>query len=459
MPDQWLTPDERHELGRSFRKAAPRTAHGDWRSASDRKDPVALLEGQNEDRVEWLLPVRRARMSANPFAFFRGAARIMAHDLAATPVSGLQAQICGDAHLANFGNYASPERTLVFDLNDFDETLPGPWEWDVKRLATSFTIAGRHNGLKDKESRAITQYFVSEYRHAMKRFAGMRVTDVWYDLVDAERLIAGVDSKKAKKALQSMFEKARTKDSRQALDKLAEEVDGKYRIRSEPPFLVPFRDLAARYGSLDLEELAFQSFAKYLESVPDHVKCLLKQFRLVDAAVKVVGVGSVGTRCFVLLLEGRDQGDPLLLQAKEASKSVLEEHLPTSCYANSGQRVVEGQRLMQTVSDIFLGWVDGEIGGHQFYIRQLKDWKVSVDVDNASYDQLHAFARTRGWTLARAHARSGDPIAISGYLGSGKRFDQAIAEFAQRYADQNEQDYQAFRTEIDEGRLKAAELE
>jgi len=459
MPDERPTPDQRFELGRSLRKSAPRSGHGDWQATSDRKDPVALLEGQNDDRIEWLLPVRRARMSATPFAFFRGAARIMAHDLAPTPVTGLQAQICGDAHLANFGNYASPERRLVFDINDFDETLRGPWEWDVKRLAASFTIAARHNGLKKKGSREITRNLIGAYRKAMHRFADMRVTDVWYDLLDARRLTEDIDDKKIKKAIKSIFRKARTKDSRHVLDKLAEEVGGKYRIRHDRPFLVPFRDLAARFRSLDLEEIAFQGFAEYLNSVPDHIKCLLKNYRLVDAAVKVVGVGSVGTRCFILLLEGRDKDDPLFLQVKEANKSVLEEHLPASRYENSGQRVVEGQRLMQAVSDIFLGWVENPISGHHFYTRQLKDWKASVDVEDASYDELFGYAKTRGWTLARAHARSGDPVAISGYLGSGDRFDRAITEFAEHYANQNEQDYRAFRAEIHSGRLEAAELE
>ena len=459
MSDVRLTPDQRRESGRASRQTAPYESHREWLPASDRNDPVVLLEDQNADRIEWLVPVRRARMSSSPFAFFRGAARIMAHDLAPTPVSGLQTQICGDAHLANFGNYASPERRLVFDISDFDETLPGPWEWDVKRLAASFMIASRHNGLKVKEARRITQNVVGVYRKAMSQFAGMRATDVWYHLVNTEQLIEGIDDKKIRKSVKSQVKKAKKKDSRQALQKLASEIDGEYRIRSDPPFLIPLRDLASRYASFELEEIAMQGFEDYLKTVPDHVGCLLKKFRLVDAALKVVGVGSVGTHCFILLLKGRDAGDPLFLQVKQAGKSVLDEHLPPSPYELSGRRVVEGQRLMQTVSDIFLGLMAHPVSGNHFYIRQLKDWKRSVDVENASHDQLFAFGRTRGWTLARAHARAGDPIAISAYLGSGALFDQAITEFAERYADQNEEDYRAFKAGIDDGRLDAAEFE
>lgn len=459
MVEEHPSPEQRHESGRALRERTPRESHGDWLSASDRKDPVALLEEQNRDRIDWLLPVRRARMAANPFAFYRGAARIMAHDLAPTPVSGLRTQICGDAHLANFGSYASPERRLVFDLNDFDETLPGPWEWDVKRLAASFVIAGRHNGLKPAKAREITANAVNVYRRAMDHLAKLRVTDVWYHLVSMEELVGDVDKKRVRKAAKSQIKKARKKDSRQALAKLASEVDGEYRIRSEPPFLIPLRDLAERHRSADLREIAVNGLEEYLKTVPDHVGCLLRKFRLVDAAVKVVGVGSVGTHCFVLLLQGRDAEDPLFLQVKQAGKSVLEEHLPPSRYPTAGQRVVEGQRLMQTVSDIFLGWLEHPLSGNHFYVRQLKDWKRSVDVENATYDQLFAFGKTRGWTLARAHARVGDPIAIAAYLGSGNVFQRAVTEFAERYAEQNEKDYLAFRAEIDAGRLDAVELE
>lgn len=458
MAEEGLSPGQRREAGAALREGTPRESHGDWLPASDRPDPVALLEGQNDDRIDWLLPVRRARMAANPFAFYRGAARIMAHDLAPTPVSGLLTQICGDAHLANFGNYASPERRLVFDLNDFDETLPGPWEWDVKRLAASFVIAGRHNGLTPAQSRESSANVVNAYRRAMNHLAGLRVTDVWYHLIATEELVGDVDSKRVRKAVKSQIKKAKKKDSRRALAQLASEVDGEYRIRSEPPFLIPLQDLAERHRSADLGEIAITGFEEYLKTVPDHVGCLLRKFRLVDAAIKVVGVGSVGTHCYVLLLQGRDKEDPLFLQVKQTAKSVLEEHLPPSRYPTAGQRVVEGQRLMQTVSDIFLGWMKHPASGNHFYVRQLKDWKRSVDVEDATHDQLFAFGKTRGWTLARAHARAGDPIAIAAYLGSGKVFERAVTEFAERYADQNEEDYQAFRAELDEGRLEAMDF-
>ena len=459
MTDEQRTPKQRREYGRSLRDTAPRSSHADWSADPDRADPVELIENQNEDRVEWLVPVRRTRMAASPFAFFRGSARIMAHDLAATPVSGLDSQICGDAHLANFGGYASPERRLVFDINDFDETLPGPWEWDVKRLAASFTIAGRHNGLGKRETRKVTQRAVRMYRDAMARLARMRVTDMWYDLVDAKRVLGRVEDKKVRRGAAALFQKAMSKDSRQALVKLAEEVDGEYRIRSEPPLLIPLRDLAGEFRGGDLRETTHQVFDDYLRTAPHHVAHLLQKFRLVDVALKVVGVGSVGTRCFTLLLVGRDTADPLFLQVKQAGRSVLEEHLRKSRYKVSGQRVVEGQRLMQTVSDIFLGWAKAAVSGHHYYVRQLKDWKVSSDVEHTSYKKLYTSAGIRGWTLARAHARTGDPIAISGYLGSGDRFARAVTEFAERYADQNELDHRAFVAGIDDGRLEAAEFE
>jgi uncharacterized protein (DUF2252 family) len=452
------TPEQRREYGRSLREKAPRQSHADWSPAGDR-DPVGLVEGQNEDRWQWLVPVRRARMSASPFAFYRGGARIMACDLAPAPVSGLVAQICGDAHLANFGAYASPERRLVFDLNDFDETLPGPWEWDVKRLAASFVIAARHNRLKKKHAREITRHGVARYRKAMERLAGMRLTDGWYHLVDTTDVVAGLDDKKLRKVGDALIRKAKRKNSRQALDKLAEQSGDVYRIRSEPPLLIPLRDLGRKYDPATLRGMTESVLADYLRTAPDDVEHLVRKFRLVDVAVKVVGVGSVGTRCYVVLLEGRDGKDPLFLQIKEASRSVLEEYLPRSRYENPGERVVEGQRLMQTVSDIFLGWAEGEFSGSHYYVRQLKDWKASAEVEGASYDALHAYAGMRGATLARSHARTGDPVAISGYLGSSDVFDKAVTEFAERYADQNERDYQAFLADIKTQGLEVAEIE
>ncbi len=420
---------------------------------------MELIEGQNEDRLPWLAPVRRARMVASPFAFYRGAARIMAADLASTPVSTLQTQICGDAHLANFGGYASPERRLVFDLNDFDETLPGPWEWDVKRLATSFVIAGRHNAMKKEQCRKLARKCIRTYTRAMSVLAEMRLTGVWYSMVEADRIVDAAETREFKKGIDKAINKAKRADSRKALDKLAEDVDGEYRIRHEPPLLVRVRNLPDASARDQIRDETHRAFEAYRKSLPDHVALLMGRFRLVDLALKVVGVGSVGTRCFIVLLEGRDRTDPLFLQLKQASQSVLEEHLPPSRYRNAGRRVVEGQRLMQTVSDIFLGWTRSPVGGHDYYCRQLKDWKYSTDVENATRKYLLMAAEVRGWTLARAHARAGDPAAISGYLGSGKGFSRAIVEFAERYAGQNEQDHAAFAAEIADGRLEAAELD
>jgi uncharacterized protein (DUF2252 family) len=396
-------------------------------------------------------------MAVSPFTFYRGSARIMAADLARTPATGLETQICGDAHLSNFGVYASPERRLVFDLNDFDETLPGPWEWDVKRLAASFILASRHNGLDKKESRKVTQRVARTYRKMMAHLATMRLTDIWYSLVEVDQIRELVEDRDKQKAVGRDIKKAMRKDSRHALDKLAEEVDGKYRIRSEPPVLIPLRDLPHGYGRDEIRETILDSYERYYASIPDHIEHLLRKFRPIDFAVKVVGVGSVGTRCFILLLEGRNREDPLFLQIKQTDRSVLEGPLPPSRYENSGRRVVEGQRLMQTVSDIFLGHIEGAANGNQYYWRQLKDWKDSVDVDNVDSEELHILARNRGWTLARAHARVGDPIAISGYLGSEKAFDRAIVEFAENYADQAEFDHATFVAQIETGRLEAAE--
>jgi uncharacterized protein (DUF2252 family) len=453
------TPEESHEYGRSLREQTPLESHAEWSPGPERPDPVELVEEQNEGRVPWLVPVRRVRMVASPFTFYRGSARIMAADLAQTPVSGLETQICGDAHLSNFGVYASPERRLVFDLNDFDETLPGPWEWDVKRLAASFILAGRHNGLDKKAVRKVTQRVARTYRKAMADLATMRLTDIWYSQVEVDRIRESIEDREMLEDMVENIEKTKRKDSRHALDKLAEEVDGIYRIRSEAPFLVPLRDLAHGYGRDEIRDTMLESYKKYQESVPDHIEHLLRKFRPIDFAIKVVGVGSVGTRCYILLLEGKDRSDPLFLQIKQANKSVLEEHLRSSRYRKSGRRVVEGQRLMQTVSDIFLGHMEGATTGTDYYWRQLKDWKGSADVDNVESEELHVLARNRGWTLARAHARAGNPVAIAGYLGSDKTFDRAIVEFAEGYADQAEKDHAAFAAQIESGHLEAAEYE
>jgi uncharacterized protein (DUF2252 family) len=378
----------------------------------------------------------------------------MAADLSMTPVTGLTVQACGDAHLANFGLFASPERKLVFDLNDFDETLEGPWEWDLKRLAASFMIAARHNQLDRDASRRATRRVVQSYREAMNDFAGRRTADIWYALVKEKDFLAFADCDRTAKRAKRTIAKAKTKHSRQALDRLTEEVDGEYRIKSEPPLLIPLRELNEKLASVD-EELVREAYQAYLRSVSPDCLTLLKKFRPVDIGLKVVGVGSVGTRCWVLLLEGRDRHDPLFLQIKEATHSVLAEHLRSSLYKSQGRRVVEGQRLMQTSNDIFLGWNHTPKTGHDFYWRQLRDWKGSVDIDRLNATGLNSYARLCGWTLARAHARSGDPVAIAGYLGSSNTFDQALTEFTERYADQNERDYEAFLEEIRSGRLEA----
>jgi uncharacterized protein (DUF2252 family) len=395
-------------------------------------------------------------MMASPFAFYRGAARVMAADLAKTPVTGLTVQACGDAHLANFGLYASPERELVFDLNDFDETLEGPWEWDVKRLAASFTIAAQHNGFDRDACRKVTGQVAQSYRETMNDLAGMRTTDIWYAHINAKEFVSWAHGKSTEKRAQKTIEKAETKDSGQALEKLTEEVDGEYRIKSQPPLLEPLRDLSHRLDHEHQVEAIREDFRAYAKNVaPDH-KVLLDRFRPVDIGLKVVGVGSVGTRCWILLLEGRDRNDPLFLQMKQATDSVLAEHLHPSPYKNQGRRVVEGQRLMQTASDIFLGWTHAAETGHDYYWRQLRDWKGSVDIDTMHAADFDSYAHLCGWTLARAHARSGDPVAMAGYLGTGDNFDQALTEFAERYADQNERDHEIFLEEIRSGRLEAA---
>jgi uncharacterized protein (DUF2252 family) len=455
QPSSRLTVEERIDFGKSLRKQARRTSHADWAPGPARPDPIGLIEEQNEKRLEWLVPLRRARMMASPLAFYRGAARIMASDLSKTPVSGLAVQACGDAHLANFGLFASPERSLVFDLNDFDETLEGPWEWDLKRLATSFTIAARHNDLDRDASRRVTERVLRGYREAMHEFAAMRSTDVWYARVEEEDYVEYADRKRDEKRAKKTIERAKTKHHGQALDRITEEVDGGYRIKSEPPVLVPLRELRRKVRAYD-EEIIRGVYRAYMTSVSPDCRVLLKKYQPVDFALKVVGVGSVGTCCWILLLEGRDRNDPLFLQMKEATDSVLAEYLRPSPYKNHGRRIVEGQRLMQAVSDIFLGWNHTPETGRDLYWRQLRDWKGSVDIEDIGAAELNGYAHLCALTLARAHARSGDPIAIAAYLGSNDTFDQALTKFAERYADQNESDYEAFQEEVRKGRLETA---
>jgi uncharacterized protein (DUF2252 family) len=412
-------------------------------------------------------------MMVSPFTFYRGAARIMAEDLADTPTAGLEVQLCGDAHLSNFGVFASPERALVFDLNDFDETLPGPFEYDVKRMAASFTIAARNNGFTKSDATSATLACVTAYRQAMLEFAEMGNVQIWYahlsetDLLKAiAALVSGATAKKDAAAAQKGLKRARknvqkahSSDSLQALSKLGEVVDGRYRIASQPPVLIPMRDLEAMYGySADqMEDAVHEEFRDYRATLQDDRRRLLERFAIVDMARKVVGVGSVGTRAFILLLEGRDEHDPLFLQVKEATTSVLEHHLAKSSFEQPGERVVQGQRMMQATSDLFLGWTKGAEADRFLYWRQLRDMKGSAVVEAMTPLALKFYAGICGWTLARAHARSGDAVALAAYLGAGNNFDLSIGDFAQRYADQNERDYEAFSEAVRSGRLPAIE--
>jgi len=453
---------DRRVRGKDARARAPRSSHAGWEPAVDRPDPIGLLEQQDKARDQDLVPVRHGRMMVSPFTFYRGAAKIMSADLAGTPTAGLTVQLCGDAHLSNFGVYGSPERTLVFDLNDFDETLPGPFEWDVKRLAASFTIAARNNNFSDEEARSTTAACVAAYRDAMSQFAGMRTLDLWYARMSADEILASVKASMTGKAAaraEANIAKARSRDSMQALSKLATVVDGEYRIVSEPPTLVPGRELAAVYDvdPDQLENIVRDEFRAYRSTLQDDRKHLLEKYRFQDVARKVVGVGSVGTRAFIVLLQGRDESDPLFLQIKEATSSVLEDHLPKSRYRHHGQRVVAGQRMMQASSDIFLGWTKGVDPNRHFYWRQLRDMKGSALVELMEPKTMAGYGRFCGWTLARAHARSGDPVAISAYLGTSDAFDRAIVEFSDRYADQNQKDHEAFVAAVRSGRLEAVE--
>jgi uncharacterized protein (DUF2252 family) len=448
------TPAERHSLGKALRQATPRSSHAEWTPAATRPDPVELISGQDAARLPWLVPIRHGRMAVSPFSFYRGAARIMAADLAQSPASGLPVQLCGDAHLSNFGSYASPSRAQVFDVNDFDETLPGPWEWDLKRLAASVVVAGRECGFEQQQIAAATMSSVAAYREAMARFAQAGTLELWYSYLTLEQIRAVLPKKADQKRFEKSQQKWASKDSLKALAKLAEPVGESFRIRSEPPLLVPLRELAAEQHPEALREEAEASLAAYAHTMNNDRKRLLQRFHLVDVALKVVGVGSVGSRCLVVLLQGKDSGDPLFLQVKEAGESVLAEHLPKSVYAQQGRRVVEGQRLMQAASDIFLGWSEARSGIH-YYWRQLHDMKGSVDIEAMDARRLSAYAGLCGWTLAHAHARSGDALAIAGYLGSGESFDRALSEFAERYADQNQRDYEAFTAAIAAGTIAA----
>jgi uncharacterized protein (DUF2252 family) len=458
-----LTPAERAARGVEARAAVPREDHSVFDPPPGRPDPIALLTEQAKSRVPELVPVRWGRMMVSPFTFYRGAALPMASDLAATPVSGLAVQACGDAHLSNFGIFGSAERRLVFDVNDFDETLPGPWEWDVKRLATSLEVAARGNGFSGKQRRNIVAATVASYRRAMRSFAGMTNLDLWYAHADMDQLRAQFEPQlnaRQRKAVDKGIAKARVRDSMQEVSKLTQLTDGRPRIISDPPLLVPIDELMSGHAERKVFTAQIHDLiGKYRRTLETDRRYLLEQYEFADLARKVVGVGSVGTRCWIVLMLGRDEADPLFLQVKEAEKSVLSRFVGASKFANQGQRVVAGQRLMQASSDIFLGWQRIEAGldgqSRDFYVRQLRDWKFSADIESMVPAGLRLYGELCGWTLARAHARSGDRIAIASYLGGSDAFDQAIVQFSHAYADQNERDFQALLHAVSEGRITA----
>ncbi|MEV5514283.1 DUF2252 domain-containing protein [Streptomyces flaveolus] len=459
-----LPPAERAAYGRKARKRASRSCHGWYETGQPRADPIELLERQSAERVPALVPIRYGRMLESPFRFYRGAAAVMAADLAPLPSSGLQVQLCGDAHPLNFRLLASPERRLVFDINDFDETLPGPFEWDVKRLAAGFVIAARANGFSPKEQDSAVRACVRAYRQRMREFAGMPTLDIWYAQDDADqvrRLLVTKAEGEAEHRLRDAAARARTRTHMRAFAKLTRVTAEGRRITPDPPLITPLGDLLADPSEAGRKEELRSVVNGYARTLPTERRYLLRHYRLVDMARKVVGVGSVGTRCWVLLLLGRDDDDPLLLQAKEASESVLAAHTGGERYDNQGRRVVTGQRLIQTTSDIFLGWthvtgLDGQ--GRDFYVRQLWDWKGIARPETMGPGLLSLFARLCGVCLARAHARSGDPVALAAYLGGSDRFDRALTEFAQSYADQNERDHEALRAACRSGRITARHM-
>jgi uncharacterized protein (DUF2252 family) len=461
IPDAWErslpTRAERYAAGKALRSKAPRSSHAEWAPDPERPDPISILEESNKTRLEQLVPIRFGRMSMSPFAFYRGTADIMAYDLAKTPVSGIQAQLCGDAHLSNFGVFASPERRQVFDVNDFDETLAGPWEWDVKRLAASVVLAARQNGYTTQESRQAVLRCMQSYREYMQQFAQMNHLDVWYYHIDVETILALLRGMAGGKKLQKRVEQASAKASKrtriETFPKLTEAVNGQYRIKDEPPLIYHYDPLDTSKDNLDTGE--WRAMVRgFLESLPEERRVIIMQYRAVDLAQKVVGVGSVGTRCAIVLCLGGPEGDdPLLMQIKEAGASVLEPYVGASPYKNHGERVVIGQRLMQAASDILLGW--STFGGKDYYARQLRDMKLSAEVETMVPVGFTAYAGLCAATLARAHARTSDPAQISGYLGNGDSFDRAFASFAETYADQAERDHAALLAAIKEGRVQA----
>jgi uncharacterized protein (DUF2252 family) len=452
---------ERAARGKAARAEVPRSSHGTWEPAPNRPDPLTLLEDQAVSRVPELVPIRYGRMLVSPFTFYRGAAYVMAADLASTPRSGLKSQLCGDAHLSNFGAFGTPERRLIFDINDFDETHPGPWEWDLKRLGASLEVAGRDNGYSKDDRDTIVQAMSTEYRSAMRAFAASSNLEVWYASLDVDTAIARFRDESDPKQLRNVernVAKARTRDSMQAYEKLTRDAGGMRRIVSDPPLIVPIEEILDGLELQNMERQLYDLIQGYRRTLETDRRHLLEDYRFVHLARKVVGVGSVGTRAWIGLMLGRDDQDPLFLQMKEAQPSVLEPFLGRSEYRNHGQRVVAGQRLMQAASDIFLGWqrqrgIDGI--DRDFYVRQLRDWKFSAEIAAMRPNAMRIYAQMCAWTLARAHARSGDRIAIASYLGRGATFDGAMASFARAYADQNERDHAALLEAVQGGRIKA----
>ncbi len=438
---------ERYAAGKALRSQVPRTSHASWSAAPDRLDPVSVLQASNRSRLPHLVPIRYGRMALSPFTFLRGSADVMAGDLATTPSSGLRVQLCGDAHLSNFGVYATPERDQVFDVNDFDETLPGPWEWDVKRLAASLMVAGQQNGYSAADTRQAVLDGVASYQQLMRQFATMRYLDIWYTKINLERIRAQARRKQGRAVVDTARKQSQRRTSLHAFPKLTEVVDGQYRIKEEPPLIVHYQDEA------DISQVQAMGDA-YVASLPDDRRVLRERYHAVDIAQKVVGVGSVGTLCAIVLCQGDDDlSDPLFLQIKEAQASVLEPYAGASSYGHHGQRVVNGQQLMQGPGDIFLGW--GQFGGRDCYVRQLRDMKFAVEIEELDAQTFAGYARACGTVLALGHARSGDPTQISGYLGKSEVFAQAIADFAEAYAEQTKRDHAALVMAIKEGRVQA----
>lgn len=449
-PPEFHGPAERRARGKALRDAVPRSAHGEWKRPKDRRDPIDVLVQSNVGRQAQLVPIRFGRMMQSPFAFYRGSAAVMAADLASTPVSGIHVQICGDAHLSNFGGFATPERRVIFDINDFDETLPGPWEWDIKRLTTSFVLAGRHIRLSEADTVRAVRAASQSYRERMADYAQMRALDVWYDAIDVDRFLKEVDSEETRERVQERLKRTREKNTPEFLfPKFVEHKGSTPTIADDPPLIFhPTADVAP-----GIESGYREGFASYRASLSEHVRTLFDRYQFCDLAMKVVGVGSVGTQCAVALFMASDD-DPVFLQVKEANASVLEPYVGRSRHANHGERVVVGQRLMQSASDLFLGWGKGA-NRRDYYVRQLRDMKMSAVIEDFSAADMRAYGRVCGWALARAHARSGDAAMVAGYMGSSEVFDDALCDFAVEYADQTERDYKAFVKAVRDGRIEA----